>query len=585
MEAAASIIAFVQITSDIVKCMIKAKQIWDQSKDLPEDIRDLTRRLQHYKEIFENMHSQLSDNTDHLFFQARNDALVLNSLKISEQAQKALEAFITDLSAQLSAKKGFRRKLFAIKSAMGKDTIERLKVRLRESLELLEASERAYNIWLSQSVLELQSNPTLWSSNYSFRVYNIVSYDSDVVQMVRKGDKNGVLQLFSSRKASPFDKDEYGSSLLYHAAYNGNYDMCRFLLNAGLQESLEETVGKEKNSPLSALVYQSEKKVKTQTEDVWAKISELFNSYLDEPESTMIVRLFDFIQEWAYGDEYVFVFQRRVLKKFYTGPIENRLEAFRLGSFHLKTPRALLNILSESKEVTASDVDLSSRKGMSLVHSSAIALGIRFADEVLPYKRVWCQWSVYSDAWSDVVTEVASVATQDDLHHIETVSPWDVYHVPSWQGTPLISLLGGALCYISPDISFLHWDSVFQGTIRRWVEDLEAGGVDLLEYGRREAIMLKEQMRGAFDADAIELSKHQIRNPMASSAETSRVGKCKEGGWNQTHWVPVRLLDLDFGSKPEDWRITWAPEFEWMAFQFWKLIEREDHTMPGSWID
>lgn len=69
--------------------------------------------------------------------------------------------------------------------------------------------------WLSQSVLELQSNPTLWSSNYSFRVYNIVSYDSDVVQMVRKGDKNGVLQLFSSRKASPFDKDQYGSSLLY----------------------------------------------------------------------------------------------------------------------------------------------------------------------------------------------------------------------------------------------------------------------------------------------------------------------------------------------------------------------------------
>ncbi|KAM0188521.1 hypothetical protein ACHAPI_010545, partial [Fusarium lateritium] len=370
-----------------------------------------------------------------------------------------------------------------------------------------------------------------------------------------------------------------------HAVYNGNYEMCRFLLNHGLQESLEETVGKEKNSPLSALVYQSEKKLKTQPEDVWEKISELFDSYLDEPESNLILRLFDFIQEWAYGDEFVFVFQRRVLKKFYTGPIENRLEAFRLGSFHLKTPRALLNILSGSREVTASDVDLSSRKGMSIVHSSAIGLGIRFADEVLPYKRVWCQWSVFSDGWSDVVSEVASVAAQDDLHHIETVSPWDVYHVPSWQGTPLISVLGGALCYISPDISFVHWDSVFQGTIRRWVEDLQAGGVDLLQYGRREAVMLKEQMRGAFDADAIELSKHQIRNPMAGSAATSRVVDCKEGGWNQTHWVPVRLLDLEFGSKPEDWRITWAPEFEWMAFQFWQLIEREDHTMPGSWID
>ncbi|KAM0228845.1 hypothetical protein ACHAP5_011838 [Fusarium lateritium] len=130
METAASVIAFVQITNDIVKCMIKAKQIWDQSKDLPEDIQDLIRRLQHYKDIFENMHSQLSDNTDHLFFLARNDAIVFNSLRISEQAQKALEAFITDLSAQLSIKKGFRRKLFAIKSVMGKDTIERLKITL-----------------------------------------------------------------------------------------------------------------------------------------------------------------------------------------------------------------------------------------------------------------------------------------------------------------------------------------------------------------------------------------------------------------------------------------------------------------------
>lgn len=69
--------------------------------------------------------------------------------------------------------------------------------------------------WLSQSVVEIQSNPTLWSSTYSFRTYNIVSFDSDIVQMVRDGDKNGVLELFRSRQASPFDKDEYGSSLLF----------------------------------------------------------------------------------------------------------------------------------------------------------------------------------------------------------------------------------------------------------------------------------------------------------------------------------------------------------------------------------
>ncbi|KAM0305178.1 hypothetical protein ACHAPM_001553 [Fusarium culmorum] len=688
MESAASVIAFVQITAEVVKCMIKAKQIWDQSKDLPKEIRDLIGRVQHYKTIFENMHDQVSSNTDEFFLKS-NDSLVLNSLVILNQAHEALESFVNDLGAHFERKKGFKRRLLAIKMVLGRDTIERLKTGLSDAIELLDASERAYNMaftrrapdyiirritnelpacfaaaqlatqsapkaiqskaiqdvqydekdtcekssargqsstanttasalkrpktfapsiagrfslsyatttgawqayvqlpsWISQSVLELQSSPTSWSSNYSFRVYNVVSFDSAIIQSVRNGDKKRVLELFNSRQASPFDKDQYGGSLLYHAVYNGNYEMCRFLLNAGLQESLEETAGRGKDSPLSTLVFESQKKFQQNSEDAWEKITELFNSYLDDPESTMILRLFDFIQEWAYGDEYVLVFQRRFLKKFYTGPIENRLEAFRLGSFHLKNSEALLNIISQNKQVTNLDVELSSDKKLSLVHSAAIALGIRFADEVIPYKRVFCQWSVYTHGWSDVVSTIASAATPDDLHHLETISPWDVHHVPSWRGTPLVSVLGGALCYVSPDISLFHWNAVFQRTLGQWVTCLQEAGVDLLEYGRREAVILKEQMRGAFDADAIESSWHQIRNPMAHSAEPPRVVLCKHGGWNKTHWIPIRLLELEFGSQPQEWRVTWAPEFEWMAFQFWELIDREDHIMPGSWID
>jgi hypothetical protein len=46
-------------------------------------------------------------------------------------------------------------------------------------------------------------------------VYNVVSYESDIIQRIQKGDRAGVLELFGNRKASPFDKDEYGHSLLY----------------------------------------------------------------------------------------------------------------------------------------------------------------------------------------------------------------------------------------------------------------------------------------------------------------------------------------------------------------------------------
>lgn len=146
MEAAASVIAFVQITTDIVKCMVKVKQIWDQSKDLPKEIRDLIGRVQHYKRIFENMHDQLCSNTDGFFCLKSNDSLILDSLKILNQAHEALESFVSDLGSQLERKKGFKRKLLAIRMVMGRDTIERLKSGLSDALELLDESERAYRL-------------------------------------------------------------------------------------------------------------------------------------------------------------------------------------------------------------------------------------------------------------------------------------------------------------------------------------------------------------------------------------------------------------------------------------------------------
>lgn len=69
--------------------------------------------------------------------------------------------------------------------------------------------------WLSQSVCEIQSSPTLCGWTYNYRMYNIVSTKSEIIQKIRVGDKAGVLELFNSRQASPFDKDQNGQSLLF----------------------------------------------------------------------------------------------------------------------------------------------------------------------------------------------------------------------------------------------------------------------------------------------------------------------------------------------------------------------------------
>lgn len=115
---------------------------------------------------------------------------------------------------------------------------------------------------------------------------------------------------------------------------------------------------------------------------------------MDEPETSMVLRMFDYHRECDYGDEYIRIFQQRFLPNFYNGPLIHRLEAFRLGSFHCQTSTTLSSLIARDKKITSFDVSESSRTGVLLMHSAAVAFGIRFADEVLPWVRGWAMWNL-----------------------------------------------------------------------------------------------------------------------------------------------------------------------------------------------
>lgn len=69
--------------------------------------------------------------------------------------------------------------------------------------------------WLSTSVYELISEPAIAGWTYTYRVYNVIPDNSEIIARIKKGDVVGVRQMFSSKKASPFDKSQGGESLLY----------------------------------------------------------------------------------------------------------------------------------------------------------------------------------------------------------------------------------------------------------------------------------------------------------------------------------------------------------------------------------
>ncbi|QGI59232.1 uncharacterized protein FFB20_04252 [Fusarium fujikuroi] len=678
MEAAASIIAFVQISTEIGKCVIKTKRLWDQAQDLPQETQLLLKRLQGYKSIFEALDQQYPNQQS--FTMLPTFSLVQDNLRASMEALELLRQNADHISSKLEVKTGLRRKVAAVKITIGKESLDALTTRLNESISLLNLAIQAWHMtitimtpdliatqltktlkdhlgsskleetpqteaqkqdesrcnvteidesqlsripkhgsklnkihtlskfgrlamayatttgawqaylqlpsWFSSSVYELQSTPTGYGWTYNYRVYNVVSSESEIIQRIEGGDRAGVLELFGNRKASPFDKDEMGQSLLYYAAESKNFDICQLLLSLGLHEALLEKVGPEK-SALSAPVFNPDR---SNPEKIWLKIAGLFQSYMDEPETSMVLRMFDYHRSCDYMDEYIRIFQQRFLPNFYNGPLIHRLEAFRLGSFHCQTPTTLSYLLARDQKITSFDVGESSRTGVSLMHSAAVALGIRFADEVLPWVRGWAMWdlSLFNMGWDQLVLEVASVARLEDLHTVEVVQPWDVYQVPTWKGTPLISVIGGALCYLSPDIEFFHWDNVFQGCIQKFVSILQESGVDLMLYGEQESINISKHFRAAFDSDAIEASRNEVRNVLPSTSARHTFRRVERSGreiWNNNHWIPIRLLGLKFGPTPSEWEIVWAPEFEWMAKEFWQVIEKETITMPGSWID
>jgi hypothetical protein len=69
--------------------------------------------------------------------------------------------------------------------------------------------------WLSTSVYELISAPAVAGWTYTYRVYNVIPDNSEIILKVKRGDLVGVRQMFSSKQASPFDKSQRGDSLLH----------------------------------------------------------------------------------------------------------------------------------------------------------------------------------------------------------------------------------------------------------------------------------------------------------------------------------------------------------------------------------
>ncbi|KAH0425361.1 hypothetical protein CcaCcLH18_11017 [Colletotrichum camelliae] len=98
-------------------------------------------------------------------------------------------------------------------------------------------------------------------------------------------------------------------------------------------------------------------------------------------------------------------------------------------------------------------------------------------------------------------------------------------------------------------------------TMSSWLEDVQASGIDLAEYGRREL--------------EIHNSSHQSFDRwwglgMLQSADDYRL-------------YGPRLMSFIFGPRPQDWKLIWDPDVEEFAGDFWELTENPPLHIPGAY--
>lgn len=143
MDVTAAGIAFIQISTDIVKCVIKTRKLWQEIKDLPKEIDDMLSDLKVFGSVFEGIQEQLEADNSIL---TRDDASIKSSLKLARHAHSGLNDMIKDMEKQIGSRKGLKKKAALVRITTKKDDLEKYQQRLSRTVDFLQMSIQSYQM-------------------------------------------------------------------------------------------------------------------------------------------------------------------------------------------------------------------------------------------------------------------------------------------------------------------------------------------------------------------------------------------------------------------------------------------------------
>ncbi|KAL4914343.1 hypothetical protein BDW62DRAFT_204734 [Aspergillus aurantiobrunneus] len=389
----------------------------------------------------------------------------------------------------------------------------------------------------------LQARRLFSGCTFSIRVNNVIPNDAPVFKYCQEGNVKQVQKLFAERAASPYDCDSRGNSLLNYAAVYLQLELCRLLVQNGADQDHKNSAGLDPLTQINraaGIWLTSPEKVPLLV-DLYRLFIDNFQEY-NEPHPSHGNETEDSEPRWISTfrgpPEALTLIHQKNCPGYSSLPLATRFKrTMALGISHKgpsvfcaamggTIPPAAFHLETESGETLQQKVWKCAARNLSM--------GRRRPR------------SEYTREWRALLAD--AIRAGADPNKV------------SWKDGGRRTALGAFMESFTWNERALRRERYdFNPIVRLWVSELRLAGVDLGVFGARE--------RRLYATADIDLEFFVVV------------------GGPRGERLPFRILDLVYGPEPEDWRIWVTNPVDEMVGEFWKMMERKEEVMPGTWVE
>ncbi|KAK1458881.1 hypothetical protein CMEL01_01880 [Colletotrichum melonis] len=387
--------------------------------------------------------------------------------------------------------------------------------------------------WVSTRLWDIQTYRAHAGWKFCLRAWTVRPYSSTFIFKYIEDDYwTLALREIEEHRASLFDRDEYGWTLLDYAVSWGRIEIIRHLLGMGLH--LDDMDGQ--TFDFVPFLRFSRPNETLELFKVWVHVilDDCLEDYFTPGETDPNLSA---ISSYVWQAHEVHQYMTRSLATtYYQLPLKVRYA--HLDWYHVD-PQILLHDIQHDGGIKPAEfsVILDASFDSSLERLISCYVTKEAFDEESSWRKL-VRWIVQGVSSQRLSVQTSFDATEEEPRYY----------------TPLIS---GLYEHLWDHSEYKRKISLF---LRKWLEDVQISGHDLEEYGRREMEYFKREAR---------LQEERLSTRF----------KAMEYG------PSVRLVSFTYGPEPRHWNLVWSLEAEEFAGEFWDLIENPPLHVPGEWVD